>query len=37
MSNPIITTYNLETGEQTQREMTDEEVAELQAVQPPLN
>jgi len=37
MSNPIIVTYNLETGEETQREMTDEEVAEFENAQPPLN
>jgi len=31
MSKPIITTHNIETGEISEREMTDEEFADFQA------
>jgi hypothetical protein len=37
MSNPTVTTYNLETGEEYTHEMTNAELAEFQAVEPPLN
>ncbi len=34
MSNPIISIHNLETGEETRREMTDEEIAAFAEMQP---